>query len=184
MAHPGNKSRSNSFLSMSALSPPSSTAPSTPFLLSSPASNAGPSAHPPGAAPSGALARYSVPSTPLLSIPNPSPSPSPSFFASPARKLLMPTVRPPRPTPPSASNSPVGPSPLSPKSPRPRPAAATKLMRARSASVNTPPLPAPALPPPPPRDAGKDWLGRRCRFDVVQDLLELEGYQIYAVEKW
>ena len=68
--------------------------------------------------------------------------------------------------------------------PPPRPAAATKLMRARSASVNTPPLPAPALPPPPPRDAGKDWLGRRCRFDVVQDLLELEGYQIYAVEKW
>jgi len=31
--------------------------------------------------------------------------------------------------------------------------------------------------------AGKEWLGVDCRFEVVEEL-ELEGYQIHAVEKW
>ncbi|KAJ3527194.1 hypothetical protein NM688_g8160 [Phlebia brevispora] len=29
-----------------------------------------------------------------------------------------------------------------------------------------------------------DWIGSGCRFEVVEEQIELEGYQIYAVEKW
>ncbi|KAI0081792.1 hypothetical protein K474DRAFT_1656176 [Panus rudis PR-1116 ss-1] len=29
-----------------------------------------------------------------------------------------------------------------------------------------------------------DWIGGGCKFEVVEDQLELEGFQIYAVEKW
>lgn len=29
-----------------------------------------------------------------------------------------------------------------------------------------------------------DWLGLPVRFDVIQDYLEIQGYQMYAVEKW
>jgi hypothetical protein len=29
-----------------------------------------------------------------------------------------------------------------------------------------------------------DWIGSGCRFEVVEEQLELSGYQMYAVEKW
>ncbi|KAF7790804.1 hypothetical protein EIP86_001761 [Pleurotus ostreatoroseus] len=29
-----------------------------------------------------------------------------------------------------------------------------------------------------------DWIGGNCRFEVAEEQIELEGYQIYAVEKW
>ncbi|KAJ7095410.1 hypothetical protein B0H15DRAFT_1020241, partial [Mycena belliarum] len=35
-----------------------------------------------------------------------------------------------------------------------------------------------------PTDIAKDWIGLPLHFDIVTDRLELEGYQIYAVQKW
>lgn len=35
-----------------------------------------------------------------------------------------------------------------------------------------------------PADTAQDWIGLPLRFDIVTDRLELDGYQIYAVEKW
>lgn len=29
-----------------------------------------------------------------------------------------------------------------------------------------------------------DWIGHGLRFEIVEDNIELEGYQLYAVEKW
>lgn len=98
---------------------------------------------------------------------------SASSVAQPWR-LLMPTVRPPRnytahiaslKTPVSAKASPA------------------RLGRSRAGSLaasvqNTPDV-CPSSPPTP-----VDWIGGGCRFEVVEDQLELEGYQIYAVEKW
>lgn len=28
------------------------------------------------------------------------------------------------------------------------------------------------------------WLGKACKFEIVQEHLQIEGYQMYAVEKW
>ncbi|KAG6335636.1 hypothetical protein ID866_3452 [Astraeus odoratus] len=31
---------------------------------------------------------------------------------------------------------------------------------------------------------GERWIGRKCRFEIVAERIELTGYQVYAVEKW
>jgi hypothetical protein len=31
---------------------------------------------------------------------------------------------------------------------------------------------------------GERWIGRKCRFEIVVERMELTGYQVYAVEKW
>jgi hypothetical protein len=33
-------------------------------------------------------------------------------------------------------------------------------------------------------DTGTEWIGLPLRFEVVEETLEIEGYQMYAVEKW
>ena len=109
--------------------------------------------------------------------------------------LLMPTVRNPRPIPAPSSptipqTTPPTPSPLpTPRSPRIKPTT-TKLIRARSSShsnshsqsqslldISTPPVWTSA-------HTGSEWLGLPLKFDIVQDHLEIQGYQVYAVEKW
>ncbi|KAA1466389.1 hypothetical protein DENSPDRAFT_831206 [Dentipellis sp. KUC8613] len=111
-------------------------------------------------------------------------SPAPSYNGTPfltipssgaPLRLLMPTVRLPR-SPSSTPGSPVSP-PKSPKIKQP----ATKLMRSRSASTSThvsPEIPCT------PKSVGLQWFGKTCKFEIVQDQLEVEGYQLYAVEKW
>ncbi|KAJ6613421.1 hypothetical protein B0H10DRAFT_2436451 [Mycena sp. CBHHK59/15] len=44
--------------------------------------------------------------------------------------------------------------------------------------------PAPLPRPPSPTDVAQEWIGLPLRFEIVADRHELEGYQIYAVEKW
>ncbi|KAF5363541.1 hypothetical protein D9756_000366 [Leucocoprinus leucothites] len=51
--------------------------------------------------------------------------------------------------------------------------------RARSSSLSRSPLP--NLPS---NDTALEWLGLPLAFDVVQEQLEIDGYQMYAVEKW
>ncbi|EGO27567.1 hypothetical protein SERLADRAFT_435344 [Serpula lacrymans var. lacrymans S7.9] len=94
-------------------------------------------------------------------------------------RLLIPTVR-----------SPVAPSPPSPsspssttRSPRLKPTSA-KLIRSRSGSASLQSSPDPAVISQPPPNVAAVWIGKPFRFDIVQDTLELEGYQMYAVEKW
>ncbi|KAJ7228667.1 hypothetical protein GGX14DRAFT_692610 [Mycena pura] len=54
----------------------------------------------------------------------------------------------------------------------------SKLTRSSTSSVDiTAPLPSPT-------DTAHQWIGLPLHFDIVTDRLELEGYQIYAVEKW
>ncbi|KAJ7498897.1 hypothetical protein FB451DRAFT_1203384 [Mycena latifolia] len=71
------------------------------------------------------------------------------------------------------------------RQPQSRSAAPLSHQRTRSklarASVDiTGPLPRPASP----TDTANDWIGLPLHFDIVTDRLELEGYQIYAVQKW
>jgi hypothetical protein len=87
------------------------------------------------------------------------------------------------------------PSPLPsipPRSPRLKPTT-SKLIRSRSGSASIPssdPIPlttSPASPAPSPDvagDVGSEWLGKPCKFEIVQEQLQIEGYQMYAVEKW
>ncbi|PSR72914.1 hypothetical protein PHLCEN_2v11217 [Hermanssonia centrifuga] len=89
-------------------------------------------------------------------------------------RLLMPTVRPPRPTT-SSVTSPV--SRLS--STRSSPA---KLSRSRAGSLAASLQPSPDLNAAP--TVTIDWIGGGCQFEIVEEQIELEGYQIYAVEKW
>lgn len=86
-------------------------------------------------------------------------------------KLLMPTVRQARMAPtislsriPSAKSSPAKPS------------------RSRAGSIVVTPQPSPDLSAA--QTISVDWIGGSCRFEVVEEQIELEGYQIYAVEKW
>lgn len=37
---------------------------------------------------------------------------------------------------------------------------------------------------PPSHDTALEWLGLPLNFDLLHDHLEIEGYQMYAVEKW
>ncbi|KAL4241904.1 hypothetical protein ABKN59_000448 [Abortiporus biennis] len=86
-------------------------------------------------------------------------------------RLLMPTIRAPR-------------SPnVSPRIPPSTKSSPSKLSRSRASSVSrisqtqSPELShAVSLP--------QDWIGGGCKFEVVANELELEGFQIYAVEKW
>jgi hypothetical protein len=32
--------------------------------------------------------------------------------------------------------------------------------------------------------AGQVWLGKNVNFEMVHDQLQLEGFQLFAVEKW
>lgn len=57
-----------------------------------------------------------------------------------------------------------------------------RLSRSRAGSVVQSLQPSPDLSAGP--QASFDWIGGGCRFEVVEDQIELEGYQIYAVEKW
>lgn len=85
----------------------------------------------------------------------------------------MPTVRHTRHPSPIPSNSPKVPAQKSPQS---------KLSRSRAGSValsvqsNSSDLTATL--------AYDDWIGGGCNFEIVAENIQLEGYQIYAVEKW
>ncbi|KAI0695729.1 hypothetical protein BC835DRAFT_1272898 [Cytidiella melzeri] len=84
-------------------------------------------------------------------------------------KLLMPTVRPARLSnafslPRTTKSSPA-------KHSRPR---AGSLAQTASPSPDFSSSSAPLV----------DWIGGECRFEVVEEQIELSGYQIYAVEKW
>jgi hypothetical protein len=79
-------------------------------------------------------------------------------------------------------NTPV----IPPRSPRLRPTAG-KLIRAKSGThssidVNSSSSHIPFLPIS--ADIGSEWLGIPLKFEVVEEQIEVEGYQMYAVEKW
>ncbi|KAG2077397.1 hypothetical protein BDR04DRAFT_1088384 [Suillus decipiens] len=91
-------------------------------------------------------------------------------------RLLMPTVRPP--APPRI--------PQSPPSPPTRRQASSKLIRSRSGSVT-------AITTSAAFNAGtgvgedsigERWIGRKSRLEIAENRVELQGYQMYAVEKW
>lgn len=87
--------------------------------------------------------------------------------SSPRLRLLMPRVRHAQATP------------LIPRSPRLRPTT-SKLIRSRSGSTShtsEDPITVSS-------DVGSDWLGFPSRFEIVQEQLQIDGYQMYAVEKW
>lgn len=71
-----------------------------------------------------------------------------------------------------------------------RKASATPLARSRPDSISLPGSPNPPSTRPAPLgpqlDAGAEarWVECTYKFEVVQDALQVEGYQIYAVEKW
>jgi hypothetical protein len=117
----------------------------------------------------------------------------------PRPRLLMPTVRPPRhPQPPYTFPSPAQPPP---RSPRLKPTT-NILIRSRSGSAShvasdvnlsttntSPALSFAAIGGPNGGaggggEVGMEWLGKPCRFEFVQESLQIEGYQMYAVEKW
>ncbi|KAF8195869.1 hypothetical protein K438DRAFT_2017114 [Mycena galopus ATCC 62051] len=56
----------------------------------------------------------------------------------------------------------------------------SRLVRSNPSLDLTTPLPRPSTP----TDVANDWIGLPLQFDIVADRLELEGYQIYAVQKW
>lgn len=107
----------------------------------------------------------SQPPTPLES---PQVSSSYVSLTGTPRRLLMPTVRPPR----STSSPRIPHHKTSPSKSRSR---AGSVSTHLSSSERTERAPTPNAP---------DWIGGGCRFEVVEDQIELEGYQIYAVEKW
>ena len=107
-------------------------------------------------------ASLNVPSTPFYT-----PQVSSVNVAAP-RRLLMPTVRSPRP------------SGISPRPPSAKPSP-SKLGRSRagSLSVNVSIDGFERSAP-----GASDWLVGGEKFEVVEEQLEVEGFQIYAVEKW
>ncbi|KAI9512172.1 hypothetical protein F5148DRAFT_1008388 [Russula earlei] len=90
-------------------------------------------------------------------------------------RLLLPTVRNPRSILPSVPSP-----PLPYKSPKIR-SAAYRSTRSRLAS---PPIP--SDPRDPSATIGQLWLGldKDANFEIVHDQLELDGFQLFAVEKW
>jgi hypothetical protein len=86
-----------------------------------------------------------------------------SFFDS-TNRLLLPTVR----APPSISHS--------LKSP--------KIKSSSSRSSRTRLVSPPPEPPEPSLTTGQLWLGKNANFEIVQDHLQLDGFQLFAVEKW
>ncbi|KAF8559090.1 hypothetical protein OG21DRAFT_1503545 [Imleria badia] len=102
-------------------------------------------------------------------------------------RLLMPTVRSPTPYP---SPSPHFAPPT--RSPRVRPTTG-RLSGVRPRSGSTTPSvdkPGPASFPGAWSNEqvestdGERWIGRKCRFEIVVERMELTGFQLYAVEKW
>jgi len=89
------------------------------------------------------------------------------YLGATRKRLLVPTVR--------RSGDGCSPKPAS------RPV--SKLMRSTSGSTSHHSSPDPGAAPRQVTWAGKEWIGVDCKFEVVEEL-ELEGYQIYAVEKW
>lgn len=89
-----------------------------------------------------------------------------SFFDSSSR-LLLPTVRGPR-----AHSQP----PLSHRSP--------KIKSSSSRSSRTRLVSPPPEHPEPSLTTGQLWLGKNANFEIVHDQLQLDGFQLFAVEKW
>lgn len=42
----------------------------------------------------------------------------------------------------------------------------------------------PRTPRPTPESLASEWLGLPLHFEVVEERVEVQGYQMYAVEKW
>ena len=119
---------------------------------------------------------------------------SPSHVFSKSERLLMPTVRslflhPTVEAPPTATLQP--PTPHPPRSPWQKPGS-IRLPRHRTAShtqnsslgeinVSRAHLP---LKTQTACEIGSQWFGTPLRFEVAEESLEIEGYQMYAVEKW
>ncbi|KAH9951569.1 hypothetical protein B0H21DRAFT_716557 [Amylocystis lapponica] len=108
----------------------------------------------------------SLPHTPLYS---PQVSSTNVFQIASPKRLLMPMVRSARPGSPRISSS----KPSSAKAPR-----------SRAGSSSTTALASTEIPERVSPPAIPDWIGGGRKFEVVEEHLELEGYQIYAVEKW
>lgn len=114
---------------------------------------------------------HSLPPTPLYS-PQPS-SANVHLHVAPTRRLLMPTVRATR----SSSNN-------SPRTNVPAKPPTAKLSRSRAGSTVALTQPSPDLSERSVTIGYTDWIGGGRKFEVVEDQIELEGFQIYAVEKW
>jgi hypothetical protein len=97
---------------------------------------------------------------------------SPMSFDDSLPRLLLPAVRTPRTLPP----------------PPPPPSRSPKIKSSSSRSSRTRLVSPPPQPPPDPREpyltTGQVWLGKNANFEIVQDQLQLEGFQLFAVEKW
>ena len=125
------------------------------------------------ASPANSPSHHNVSRTLLLQTTTPYLSPPTSGFSVPQylgvtrKRLLVPTVR----------------RPGDGCSPKPASRPVSKLMRSTSGSTTHHSSPDPGAAPRQVTWAGKEWIGVDCRFEVVEEL-ELEGYQIYAVEKW
>jgi len=91
----------------------------------------------------------------------------PQYLGVTRKRLLVPTVR----------RSGDG------NSPKPASKPISRVMRSTSGSTSHHSSPDPGATPRQVTWAGKEWIGVDSRFEVVEEL-ELEGYQIYAVEKW
>lgn len=107
-----------------------------------------------------------APSTPVDS---PSASPGHANGTQP-RRLLMPTVRPTKQT--------MG----SPKIPHSK-ASPSKMTRSRAGSGSNPSFLS-DLSDKSTSISVPDWVGGGRKFEIVEEQIELTGYQIYAVEKW
>jgi len=91
----------------------------------------------------------------------------PQFLGITRKRLLMPTVR-------RSSDG---------NSPQPASKHASRVARSASGSTSHHSSPDPGATPRPLTWTGREWIGADCRFEILEEL-ELEGYQIYAVEKW
>jgi hypothetical protein len=130
--------------------------------------------HPTSAPPSPSRSR-GYQSASRLSIPQ-SPSPylspqtsgfAPQYLGATRKRLLIPTVR----------------RPTDGNSPRLASKPASRVARSTSGSPSHHSSPDPGATQRPLTSVGKEWFGVDCRFEILEEL-ELEGYQIYAVEKW
>lgn len=92
---------------------------------------------------------------------------TPQYLGVARKRLLIPTVR-----RPSDGNS-----------PRFASKSASRVTRSTSCSPSHHSSPDPGATQRPLSSVGKEWIGVGCRFEILEEL-ELEGYQIYAVEKW
>lgn len=92
---------------------------------------------------------------------------APQYLGVTRKRLLIPTVR-----RFSDGNSPR----LAPKPP-------SRVTKSASGSPSHPSSPDPGATQRPLNPVGKEWIGADCRFEILEEL-DLEGYQIYAVDKW